>query len=965
MFNVVKVLEKGAIGLLLALDSIVYNLIGKAYNIFMAIAGARLLSADAYMKVANKVYAIVGVLMLFVLSYSILRSIIDPDKNLKEELGAKMVQRIVIAVVGLAMTPVLFNLLYQAQGLILESNILGNLFFNDEVLDDGTDPNSYLTDIGGSVTATSLWQAFFYPSEASGLNPDEIKGNAGSYLIAVTSLATCAGFSAAAAFFIGVPIVNFLAVGAAVISCINAGQAAADAVTGNGEEITLQEAYSRTAAGDNFNIYVAFMDNYVDDGEITYTFILSTIAGGFCLYAFISFSIDMGVRAAKMAYLQIVAPIPLIMQVIPSNKDMFDKYLKSVKNTFMEVFIRISVVYVVVYIICHLPQLFSSTTALWGNKSLDGPSKVLALALLILGLIAFCRKAPDIISETLNIPKGDMKLGLREKLAEGGAFAAGGILGAAATSGFRGAANYKVPDNRKGQHFRNALTRMGRGVGGFFGAGARAAWNQFGPGEDKHEAKNWKDTVNVASRASRAQDDHTAAVDQRRENRDRISDQIEEQRKEIIKLNQEYATETDPAKLNEIREKLKAAHQKMSDLQEEYFANTEIGNLYEDRKKRVKIWATGSFDLTVEDASIKLGAAMGNIQDKLRAQAENKDEVTKALADQLAKEQAREISHYRDGWTEESYNEAIRTEIRSGSTEGTAYSSAATVQRSKLAAHDAARTSLNTAEDELKKAQEDLSSGAITQAEFDAKKSARDAASTAFVTAKQELDKANEDVETAMKAIEAKIGGKYTDEEYQKLVLEHQRKVDGLKKAKEARQDEWAQAQLARAKGGEEMQEIVVSELREHMDLLQNHPNARVPIKGEGGEIEYITVAELVQRNFGASAIDGQLVASDFSDKPVEFDITLGDKKTKKKVVHTVNSDGTESYTIDGRTYQPGEYSEYLSGLISSYGISEISPSSQAAKAKDQGKQVRTILPTTPEYTRKKNLEREKAESKK
>ena len=36
---IVKILEKGAIGLLLTLDAIIYDLIGKAYNIFMAIAG--------------------------------------------------------------------------------------------------------------------------------------------------------------------------------------------------------------------------------------------------------------------------------------------------------------------------------------------------------------------------------------------------------------------------------------------------------------------------------------------------------------------------------------------------------------------------------------------------------------------------------------------------------------------------------------------------------------------------------------------------------------------------------------------------------------------------------------------------------------------------------------------------------------------------------------------------------------
>ena len=126
-----------------------------------------------------------------------------------------MVQRVVIAVVGLALTPVLFNLLYQAQGLILENNILGNLFFSDEVLDDGTNPSTYITKIGGSVTATSIWQAFFYPSEASGLTAADIKSNPGDFLTAAGASAGCLASAGIAGFFIGVPIVNVLAIGVA------------------------------------------------------------------------------------------------------------------------------------------------------------------------------------------------------------------------------------------------------------------------------------------------------------------------------------------------------------------------------------------------------------------------------------------------------------------------------------------------------------------------------------------------------------------------------------------------------------------------------------------------------------------------------------------------------------------------------------------------------------------------------
>ena len=113
---IIKALEKGFIGILLTLDTLIYGLISSSFRVFMALAGARLLSSSAYTEIANKIYIIVGVLMLFVLSYAILKAIVDPDQATKGDYGPKMRKNVVIAVVGLAIAPVIFNLMYQAQG---------------------------------------------------------------------------------------------------------------------------------------------------------------------------------------------------------------------------------------------------------------------------------------------------------------------------------------------------------------------------------------------------------------------------------------------------------------------------------------------------------------------------------------------------------------------------------------------------------------------------------------------------------------------------------------------------------------------------------------------------------------------------------------------------------------------------------------------------------------------------------
>ena len=145
LFLLGDVLEKGFIGIILTLDTLIYGLISSAFKVFMAIASARLLSSDAYYAIANKVYLIIGVLMLFVLSYAMLKAIVNPDEG-KKSFGPGLIKRIVIAVVGLAIAPALFNFMYQIQGLVLEHNVLGKLFFrsdNTEVVSPGT------IDVGG------------------------------------------------------------------------------------------------------------------------------------------------------------------------------------------------------------------------------------------------------------------------------------------------------------------------------------------------------------------------------------------------------------------------------------------------------------------------------------------------------------------------------------------------------------------------------------------------------------------------------------------------------------------------------------------------------------------------------------------------------------------------------------------------------------------------------------------------
>lgn len=480
--------------ILLFLDGIIYSFIDKLYQLFMALASARILTEDNIQHFMDRIYIVLGVIMLFVLAYSILMSIINPDNMNKSENGTgKIVKNIVISLVFLALTPAVFNILYRVQDVTLRTGVIGKL-----ILGDTNDSASQSQDFGsvefqdeeGNVTSQSvgsysaefddsvykyggrtfayeMFYAFFQP--AAGVNPEDIKAeNAANYVPGLL----VGGTSAVCALGVGlafVPGVN-VTIGAGLLATCVAGVAGAGwnlkELIFNSQTITLAEARNMALSDGNFGVFAAFTEN-VKNGEINYSALISTIAGLIALYVLFSFCIDLGLRAAKLAYFQMIAPIPILFKIVPKGGKVFDTWLKKVTSTFFEVFVRIFIIYFVIYLICKLPDLSGD---FWGNSLTgdvpDGAIALLARAFILLGLIVFAKQAPKLIGEMFGINGGSIKLGIREKLADGGVMRGGAALGAGVQTAIR---NF---NNQKGlRRFTSALGGFGGGaVGGFVGS---------------------------------------------------------------------------------------------------------------------------------------------------------------------------------------------------------------------------------------------------------------------------------------------------------------------------------------------------------------------------------------------------------------------------------------------------------------------------------------------------------------
>ncbi len=486
--------------LCLLIDGAIYSLLNSIYKIYMALASARLLTNGMFIEMANRFYAIIGVAMLFVMAYVVIQGIVNPDNFAKAGgEGSQLLQRIGIAVIGLALVPGVFRIAYTGQDVILSQNIIGKIFlgYEDEsnYISHGTvkideeelqfdsdgdgepdqediNQNDAITSSAGTVAAMSMWQAVFYPSDIDSKESleqaaEEIECElpASSFVRGAQTLTRwgCGIAIAVSIFTLGASLLGAAALCGAAVAVDKIGTAL------DGKTINLKQAYGAAAATGNFTVFVTFAGK-VAEGDIEYKILFSTIIGAAGAYFFLSFAIDMAVRAIKLVYMQIIAPVPLMLQILPKFKDNFQKWLKTTMSLFMEVFIRLTFVYTVAYLISHLMTIMQGG---WLARANLNPVEIfLARAILIIGMLMFAKTAPQFISETLGISSGNLNLGIRKKLAEGGVLsvAAGAAgIGANFLSGTFTNMRNRWREGQKNGH--GMIRNLAAGAGGFLTGG--------------------------------------------------------------------------------------------------------------------------------------------------------------------------------------------------------------------------------------------------------------------------------------------------------------------------------------------------------------------------------------------------------------------------------------------------------------------------------------------------------------
>lgn len=404
-YNMMDMAARGVLGFLGALDGLIYRVVGLLFELFYSLANAQLLNNEMYEAISNKIYIFIGVIALFTLSFSLLKTLVEPDNVGKTTI--KSFKTLITSIILLMLMPTIFQYAFSFQNAIMKDDVIGKIF---QINIDQTS--------GQNNNADSMHEMCnFEDGELKSFNvgvegveaiPNEIS----------VSKKQCEA--------------NYI-----TMTVLEAFITPYDYNVTNNSETPWSEARKYMIYTGNFKYVSTYVDQMLDatenDKSVTYTFLISTIAGCFLIYVILSFCIDLGVRAAKLAFYQLIAPIPILMRLIPGKEGQFDKWTKSVISAFLEIFVRLIIINFIVFICSNIFDIIDGSTS-FGSVGIVGK------AVLAIGLLLFAKQAPDLLKEAIGIDGTKLNLKIKDKLT--GTPVVGKAFGAAYNTAnkFKGAA---------------------------------------------------------------------------------------------------------------------------------------------------------------------------------------------------------------------------------------------------------------------------------------------------------------------------------------------------------------------------------------------------------------------------------------------------------------------------------------------------------------------------------------------
>lgn len=379
-------------------DNIFFWLLQGVYQVFFNVSTAELFSNALIRDFYYRCQLVIGVFMLFKLSVTILEGIMDPARVTDKKAGAgKIISRIITSLVILALiTPInipnpqnkwekqvnnnglLFGALYSLQERILSNNTIGKLVLG--TTDGVTDADEQGQTLSESANqfAGQILRGFFRINVVP--EPDDGYDVETGQDPEVNKDYRFCDFTEEQEQFYNT------ATPAELLSAVN------DTCEIDSNSSWFQEL------GEKISSILFGKETY-------YRYSYSPLAGIVALIIsiiLILYTIDVAIRALKLAILRLIAPIPIISHMSISAKegkgeDAFSSWVRSLTSTYLELFIRLAIMYFVIYLI---NDMIANGIVINTGTGLVG---ILSFVFIVIGIFIFARQAPKFIEHSLGM----------------------------------------------------------------------------------------------------------------------------------------------------------------------------------------------------------------------------------------------------------------------------------------------------------------------------------------------------------------------------------------------------------------------------------------------------------------------------------------------------------------------------------------------------------------------------------
>lgn len=358
-----------------------YRLIANLYDLFINISRVELLTSKQIQPIYQRITMILTIVMVFYVTFETVKFVIQPDKFSDKEKGAsKIVLRMGAVVLLIAFVPQLFSGAYWVQNKIFDTQVFSKVILGKQNIDS--------SEFGKNLSYNVF--SMFYSLEKDAFTESELESqnNCGSL--------PCKQ----------VVLMNY------------------NQLQTEGKLTFINEGLNEKGKTTDENTGETFETYY-----IRFNGLFAVIVGGFIAYMLLLYCIDAGVRVVQLLFLQIIAPIPIMAYLSPKKDGMFEKWTKQCITTYLDLFLRVGIIYFILLICQILANAYNNGTLV---NNVTGDGAWLVYIALIMGLLLFAHKMPKMLGELfpkMGAASGNFGLKAADRVAPEAARLAGAALG--------------------------------------------------------------------------------------------------------------------------------------------------------------------------------------------------------------------------------------------------------------------------------------------------------------------------------------------------------------------------------------------------------------------------------------------------------------------------------------------------------------------------------------------------------